>query len=798
MNKEVKKIVVLFSLILTVFIGGYFLKTARALNNANVNKLYLRDNFDYDYKANKETDFDLNLYFVDENDNSFTYEDITFSLGSQENEDTAYGFGYEPLEAGLVVGKDFIKEMNLETITLKTGEAYEFDHALVYVNNAWQTFSSTSNHWDIWCQGASSESEADYGWRGRYGNNINYTITSDTEFKFVYKLVRYGISETVPSLGSDSGISFKMFNYYGDNTQTGVNDNGLWGYFTFRSIADIINNDIDEDAFTENRAKVLPNLENGYPVFDCRGHCTNKSLGYLFGADKNGDNLDTKGVNKYISNNTPLQKKTINNVEYYYYSSNENAVDYDTVNNRFMVRNYVERSINMLGYEHETSRYEFLPFNYKTSTSNYKNEDNLEYNFPNNEVDHWFGMTMEFSFYMPKNGMINGNDMIFEFSGDDDVYVFIDDVLVLDLGGTHGAVDGNINFKTGNVEAYLNWQGVVGEKETTNIYEAFTKGSKTDSTLWNNNNTTFEDYSLHTLKFFYLERGASVANCKIKFNMPVLPSGTLAVQKVLEGDDKYNEDYEFTLYDTTTNSPVSNAKYLVDSVEYTTSNEGKFTLKNDEVAVFNLINEHTYYVEETNAGQYAESYKCTLNNLDCTNINKTDEFIIKPESFYKAVFTNKPKTYDLELIKLVNGKETTKDFKFILSLKDKEDKIVNLKNENTSLDYEIDNETGNIIFDLKHNENIIIKDILIDTIVNIKEVLEEDYQVNFKSEDLLLSDTNEYEFKMDSDKKITVYNTEEITLPKTGGQGTHIYYIFGLLMILISSILYLKIFYKRN
>ena len=55
-------------------------------------------------------------------------------------------------------------------------------------------------------------------------------------------------------------------------------------------------------------------------------------------------------------------------------------------------------------------------------------------------------MTIGANFYMPKDGLLEGEQMQFSFSGDDDVYVFIDDVLVLDIGGTHGAVDGKINF----------------------------------------------------------------------------------------------------------------------------------------------------------------------------------------------------------------------------------------------------------------------------------------------------------------------------------------------------------------
>jgi len=794
-NRFLKSIIRTFSFIMMFIIVYLLIMPAFTLNGEPEKYiLHLLDSYDYSWKDGLTSGYDLNLYFMDTNDNYIDGRDITIEIGKDALRDDPYGFGYVPISGESTRGLNIIDELSLTEYTLSTGEKYVFDHAEVYVNGVWQPFDAESNHWDIWCQYASSSTvQEDYGWRGKYGNNVAYIITSETEYKLVYKLVRYGKEESVESLGSDSGIAFGIFNYAGTNEKNGINDNGLWNYFTFRDstlgTSSVINGNTDADGFTENRARVLPKLENGYPVFDCRGYCTNANLGYLFGASTNAEGLEPKGVTTYSPSNTLLQKEIVGGAEYYYYDSNRNAVDYDTENNVFMLRDYVERGFQLSSYPSEINRYEFLPFNYWNDSRTLSSVDGTDftYNYEKEEIDHWFGMTMEFDFYMPKDGMINGSDMIFSFSGDDDVWVFIDDVLILDLGGTHGAVDGNINFKTGEVTSYLNWNGTLGTSNVTNIYDAFSAANASNNTLWNDENEAFANYTRHTLKFFYLERGAAISNCKIRFNIPVLPSGSLSVQKLFDGKDNYNEEHEFILYDVTSNTVASDVKYTINGNEYYTNSEGHFTLRTGEVATFSLTNYHTYYVEETNPGTHSVNYNCILDGVECDMPSKTNVFTIEPESSYEAVFINKVKTYNLNVSKIAYNSTEEETFIFEIELVDYDGTKINIPNNINSMGgYEIDSENQILMFGLKSGDNITINDIPVDTKVNVSEINHDGYSTVIKSEDITLSENDNYEFIMDSNKNITVYNIPGVVLPETGGNGIFLYLLIGMFLIFIS------------
>lgn len=181
-----------------------------------------------------------------------------------------------------------------------------------------------------------------------------------------------------------------------------------------------------------------------------------------------------------------------------------------------------------------------------------------------NHVNHHFGLSMSTRFVQPNGGLTNDKkDMTFEFAGDDDVWVFIDDVLVGDIGGIHSRASLSINFHTGDIKVNDKSDGTLLSK-----YQAAKKGTS------GFDGNTFKDGTNHTLKFFYLERGATDSNMELKFNLVTVPESDIIK---FDQDGKFVQGAEFKLYKT--DKDFKTVGELIGSG--TTDEAGHLTLTND-------------------------------------------------------------------------------------------------------------------------------------------------------------------------------------------------------------------------
>lgn len=173
-------------------------------------------------------------------------------------------------------------------------------------------------------------------------------------------------------------------------------------------------------------------------------------------------------------------------------------------------------------------------------------------------LNYGFGVKIDIPFNMTSDGKINGQDIVFDFSGDDDVWVFIDGYLVLDLGGAHGRAEGNINFSEQNAV-------VSAVKDNTDAFAERNHWYVTDEKITKNVTTNFSaelvkslknTSSSHTLTMFYMERGKIESNMMINFNLPQPNSLTVTnkitmdrVNDALKPATKEQTDIEMFSYD---------------------------------------------------------------------------------------------------------------------------------------------------------------------------------------------------------------------------------------------------------
>lgn len=256
---------------------------------------------------------------------------------------------------------------------------------------------------------------------------------------------------------------------------------------------------------------------------------------------------------------------------YYVYDSSKNYAAYNADKNAFDI--YDTWGIDKVG--DSSHQGQFFPFDAADKVLKEENgrlvqtgikADNTgdsRYN-DGRPVNHHFGLSMSTRFVQPAGGKTNaGDDMVFEFAGDDDVWVFIDDVLVGDIGGIHNRASLSINFCTGDIKVNGNNDGTLKNK--------YQNANKDISGF---NGSTFADGTNHTLKFFYLERGATDSNMELKFNLVTVPESDIIK---FDQDGKFVQGAEFKLYKT--DKDFKTVGELIGSG--TTDEAGHLTLTND-------------------------------------------------------------------------------------------------------------------------------------------------------------------------------------------------------------------------
>lgn len=363
------------------------------------------------------------------------------------------------------------------------------------------------------------------------------------------------------------------YNTFISNNNSNVNSDGTVitgndGYYMYATQG-IVNNKLDDGVLKTHDG------EAASPYFD---------EDFL-----NGNNSKNTKLGKVYNNVAfPFTKKDVfgEGVDYWWYDSASKtlAMQKDTESDNYYLadhsldndRNW-SKNLNSNGIydggDGVSNTYGLFPFNYGDNSA--KNNNGSTYNYG-------YGAKLEFKFRLTDDGkVLNSNrepvDIKFLFSGDDDVWVYIDGKLALDVGGDHGQVTGMLDFA--NKKAYVskvkksanNPTNVSGSNKLASItYHADGESGNVEKTydFYQQKDFNLEggNSAEHTLTMYYMERGMWESNMKVAFNFP--DSSELEVEKTVDKSDvntmfsnlfDENENFEFLIQNRVTHFGTKDA-----------------------------------------------------------------------------------------------------------------------------------------------------------------------------------------------------------------------------------------------
>lgn len=471
-----------------------------------------------------------------------------------------------------------------------------------------------------------------------YAPGSTVTVTGDTVFYADWVAATYDVgqfnAQVSGTVSTSEFVTIRMFDYgalfnlYSETVSTSISSTGhteTWSLLTSgnspysdSATLDFIFRDWDrgsEDISYPRNHNDRNNPTSAGSVYS--GIYTDKIGDLLFNPDNSFDPATGTGVigKQFIGYGDHLfhfmDDPNDAHYGYYYYNSEWNAASYNQSDGRFYVYDYLECTSDSTARQAD-----FLPLNSPYANTNGKNVSTYYYDGIKGEysgtphfmydakyntngsstsnagTNFWFGMSVDIGFYLPNspgtvvdgtygNRDVYGKEMHFQFSGDDDVWVFVDGELVLDLGGIHGIESGDINFSTGIV--------TVNGAESGTIYD-IAPGE-------------------HTLTIYYLERGSSLSNCAIYFNLA--PRFSLNLQKEDVLTRELLNGAEFSIY--TDSSCTTPAQLWESEASYKAGDPSTnvFAVRDGAAFMWGFGAGNTYYIRETkppDAAEYSTSY----------------------------------------------------------------------------------------------------------------------------------------------------------------------------------------------
>ncbi|WP_407384449.1 fibro-slime domain-containing protein [Ruminococcus sp.] len=309
---------------------------------------------------------------------------------------------------------------------------------------------------------------------------------------------------------------------------------------------------------------------------------------------KDAGNLPTDGKNKYTTNLGDTgswstdSSSTYRHTYYEYDSTNgkDNAyIESISKTNKTAVINYYNNTNKV----HSSSLTNgFFPFN---RNSYVPDQSHLDY-----AQDLGFGMKLTIPFTLNENGLNeDGTAQTFDFSGDDDLWVFVDGKLVLDLGGAHARTTGSINFNTKTVTA-TNTQAIGSAARNSSFASGF------------NTNPNY----VHTMTIYYMERGMFDSNLKFGFSFHAIPN-QFWIDKKIRTKDIINSGFYAS------NGKTGSASNQDDTM---TAAEGRFISK-FEASYQNEAFEVTHMYGDSAAGATTPAYNKSYTIDNDTTTYKT-------------------------------------------------------------------------------------------------------------------------------------------------------------------------------